>query len=105
MKNRTIGQLKNERKKRRLFILAVFAAVTIYLAIQFFLGDMGYMSYRKLAGFREGLHEEIAAIETRNDELRREVEGLRKDPEYIEKMARENLGMGRDGEMIFHFDE
>ena len=105
MKNRTVGQVKNERRKRGRFLFALFLAGSVYLAIHFIVGDMGYLSYRKLVAAREEIRDEIASIEMRNSNLRNEVDSLQKDPDYVEKMARENLGLGRDGEMIFHFDE
>ncbi len=105
MKNRTVRQVKSEQKKRSRFLFALFLAGLVYLAIHFILGEMGYLSYRKLVAAREDIREEIASIETRNKDLESEVEALQKNPDYIEKMARENLGLGRDGEMIFHFDE
>ncbi|NLE49380.1 MAG: septum formation initiator family protein [Sandaracinaceae bacterium] len=53
---------------------------------------------------------ERAAIESRNAELRerlreaaREVEALRSDPERLEALAREELGLLRDDEFLFLF--
>ena len=105
MKNRTVSQVRSEQKKRSRFLFALFLAGIVYLAVHFLLGDMGYLSYRQLVDAREDIQQEIVAIERRNDTLQGEADALQKDPEYIEKMARENLGLGREGEMIFHFDE
>jgi len=105
LKNRTVSQVRSEQKKRSRFLFALFLAGIVYLAVHFLLGDMGYLSYRQLVDAREDIQQEIVAIERRNDTLQGEADALQKDPEYIEKMARENLGLGREGEMIFHFDE
>lgn len=49
------------------------------------------------------LESDTADIEQANDELRREIWRLRNDLEYIEKIAREELGLARPGEVVFEF--
>lgn len=44
-----------------------------------------------------------AEVKAVNAKLRREIRRLRKDPEYIEKIAREELRMVRPGEVVFEF--
>jgi cell division protein FtsB len=67
------------------------------------LDDRGLPRYRLLK-------EELISIEAANDRLeaevrtlQREVEGLREDPRTIERVARDELGMVRDGELVFQF--
>lgn len=42
--------------------------------------------------------EELAA---KNADLREELRKLKDDPEYLEKVAREKMGLVRDGEVIY----
>jgi cell division protein FtsB len=56
----------------------------------------------------ERLHEELARLKTLNDDLeqdnsrlRREVEALKHDARYVERVAREELGLVQEDEVIF----
>lgn len=58
------------------------------------------------------LRRELGEVEHENDRMRREVqalardvESLRVDPEAIERIARDDLGMVREGEIVFQFAE
>lgn len=105
MRNRVRAQVRSEKKKKRALVLALFGLVLAYLVANFLLGDMGFLSYRRLTGARQKLRAEIGVIESRNDALQQEIEDLKKDPATIEKHAREDLGLGRKDELIFHFEK
>ncbi len=71
-----------------------------YLPLQFF-GEKGLTQYRRLK-------KELSEIKARNDRLagdiyqmRLEVRRLRDDDVALEKAARDDLGMVRQGELIF----
>jgi cell division protein FtsB len=53
----------------------------------------------------ERLVREIEIVEHKNAVLVREVQRLRSDLGYIEKIAREELGLVRPGEIVFEFAE
>src|ERR1019366_2898986 len=57
-----------------------------------------------------GLQRELDQVETENDELKRdvtrlriEVQQLRDDPAAVERIARDELGMVRNSEVVFQF--
>jgi cell division protein FtsB len=57
-----------------------------------------------------GLQHELDEVNTENDELRRDIarlrvesRRLRDDPEAIERIARDELGMVRKSEVVFQF--
>lgn len=84
------------------FALLMLAIVTVPLRI---LAEDGLPRYRALRAER-------ADLEAQNDRLRREVralqrsvESLRRDPSAIERLARDELGMVREGELIFQFPQ
>ncbi len=63
-----------------------------------------YPSYRDLRKFNRelvSLDESIRELEETNKNLRREIEALQEDRFYIEKVARENLGLIKPGEIIY----
>ena len=51
------------------------------------------------------LKDEIHRLEEQNRRLEKEIESLRNNPFYLEKVAREELGMSREGEVIYKFEE
>ena len=46
---------------------------------------------------------ELGALRAKQAELTRTVDRLRNDPLYIEKLAREEMGMVREGETVLKF--
>ncbi len=57
-----------------------------------------------------GLQKELADVEDENAELRREIDALhgrvarlRDDPGAVERIARDNLGLVRQTEVVFQF--
>ena len=84
------------------FGLLILSIVSVPLAI---LDEEGLPRYRALKG-------ELAEVDRVNGRLRREVEllhrevdALRTDPETIERIARDELGMIRDDELMFQFSQ
>lgn len=82
------------------FGLLLVSIVSVPLGI---LDEQGLPRYRALRAER-------AEVERTNDRLRREVhllerevQALRSDPNAIEQIARDELGMIRDDEMLFQF--
>ena len=78
-----------------LFLLAMMA-FTVW-------GDRGLQAMWRTQHELERLVREIEIIEQKNATLVREVQRLRSDLGYIEKIAREELGMVRPGEIVFEF--
>lgn len=84
------------------FGLLVIAIVVVPLQI---FDDQGLPRYRQL-------RRQLASEESENRQLRAEAEALheevmrlRQNPAAIESVARDDLGMVREGEIIFQFDE
>ncbi len=84
------------------FGLLVMAIVAVPLRI---LDPQGLPRYRALS-------EELVQIEGENERLEhevrdlgRDVDALRSDPAAVERIARDELGMVREGELIFQFPE
>ena len=78
-----------------LFLLGMMA-----LAIH---GDKGFLAMWEKQYELAVLESDTGDVEAANAELRREIWRLLNDLEYIEKIAREELGLARPGEMVFEF--
>ncbi len=45
--------------------------------------------------------QDIRTLQDKNEKLRQEVQLLQNDPIYLEKVAREKMGLIREGEMVY----
>ncbi|WP_202213190.1 septum formation initiator family protein [Methylacidimicrobium sp. AP8] len=53
---------------------------------------------------KEQIQRQVAAEQARNRELNLQLELLQSDPNYLTRIARDRLNMGKKGEIIFRFD-
>ena len=80
------------------------ALVALLLGFALF-GERGILHMLKLSGQKAGLTQKIAEFEAQNYDLRIEIAALRSDRRYIERIARTELGMVRDDELVFQFSD
>lgn len=64
-------------------------------------GDHGFLAMRRSQQEAGKLRQEIQKIDTENRQLAEHVKALRTDPLAIERVAREEMGLARPGELIF----
>jgi len=96
---------KNRKAVGRLAIL-VGGGLFVLGAIWFlFSGPAGIISMYRSGKELRRLQTEMACVHARIDSLTSEIDRLKSDTVYIEKMAREKLGMARPGEKIYKFIE
>ena len=60
-----------------------------------------FSKHQELKEKNEQLQAEIDALKDENTELVRERKLLEEDPVYLENVAREKMGLVRDGEVIY----
>ena len=78
-------------------LLAVFVAV---LLVHDVFGTHGFLAMRHKQQELQKVKSEIERLNTENSALEGEVKDLKTDPQTIEKIAREELGQARPGEVI-----
>jgi len=66
-------------------------------------GDRGLIYVYRKDKEREEYLAKIEELKKANQELMEEIDRLKNDKEYIEETARKELGMVRDGEVIYMF--
>ena len=89
---------------RRKALVVLFWFVALSLLFNSLFGDMGLIQ-----GFRQRhrvarLQEEVQTLRQANDRLATDINDLKHDPYRIEQIAREELGLGRPGEILFLFE-
>lgn len=85
-----------------LLISSVLLLVMLALAIG---GEDGFLTMWRMEREVERLAEEVRIIEQENRDLQREVWRLQHDMAYVERIARQELGFVRRGEIVFEFIE
>lgn len=80
-------------------VMAIMTVPTLVL------DEQGLPRYRRMrtevADLREANQELVREIA----QLKSEIEALRADPSYIERIARDELGMVREEEIVFQFPQ
>lgn len=99
-----MGQAETESSKsssRRLPIVPVLLALLL-LGFALF-GDRGILRALQAGRQKAALQEEVRQLEEANAVLRQEIESLRNDRRYLEAIARKELGMVKDDELVYQF--
>lgn len=83
-------------------VRSVTVAAVLFLVL--LLGTAGGRSWRDLErarGRQAELQAKLEETEARIDALERRIRRLRDDPLLVERLAREELGLAREGEVVF----
>ena len=79
--------------------------VTIVLVVDALVGDKGLLDTMRARRQYDVLASDLARKRQENAKLRDEIRRLTNDPAAIESLAREELGLMRDGEVLFIIKE
>jgi cell division protein FtsB len=85
----------------RRHLLKILGLALLALGVHDVFGSHGYLAMRRSQKELEQLRGEIERLNRENNELAEHVNALRTDPQTIERIAREEMGLARPGEMIF----
>ncbi len=89
-------------KKKGLLLFFLFSFLILgYLT---FFGEKGIFHLLRLQKELVRIQEANRKVEEENQRLREEVKRLQQDKRYIEEIARKELGMVKEGEMLYLFD-
>jgi cell division protein FtsB len=89
------------RKKRFLLVIVGFLVILGFLS---FFGEKGILHLLRLKKELAGIKEANQQMEVENQKLKEEVERLRHEKRYLEEIARKELGMVKEGEIIYQFE-
>jgi cell division protein FtsB/cell division protein DivIC len=88
-------------KKRILILVLLFFLILGFFT---FLGDKGILHLLRLQKELTRIKDANVKVEEENRKLREEVKRLQHEKRYIEEIARKELGMVKEGEIIYQFD-
>ena len=89
-------------RRRRILILMILSLLV--LGGLTFLGEKGIFNLLRLRKEVARIKERNLKLEEENQKLKEEVKRLQSDKRYIEEIARKELGMVKEGEIIYRFD-
>jgi cell division protein FtsB len=84
------------RNARQILALTLFA-----LFVHDIFGPHGFIAMRRTQKEIDQIHKQIVKMNIENKSLTDQVSSLKSDPKSIERIAREEMGLARPGEMIF----
>jgi len=93
--------LSSTSRKRALKALAVATLVVCSVVYGALHDDEGLMHVFRERSRLQDLSHSVASLRAQNDQLRAEIKALRQDPRAVERLAREDLGLSRAGEIVF----
>ena len=92
-----------QRWLERVLPLTILGLAVVAVPVMLF-SPAGLSRLRQLEQERERADHEISELSQRIRELRAEVAAVRQRPEAIERVARDELGLVRKTEVVFHFE-
>jgi len=95
--------LQARRKRRWGFYIISGVLLMGYFSYSFFFDTMGFMKYLDMKRTQSQIADEIKAIGKENASLRDDIDAVRHDRATVEGLARDRLGMVREGETVFLF--
>lgn len=93
----------SQPKKSQRLVLYISCALLVTLSLFTALGERGLLHLWRLWGEQKKLDETNFLLQKENETLRERIYRLRHDDQYLEKVAREDLGLVRPGEIIYRF--
>ncbi len=82
-------------------VVLLSCVLTLVFAIPFVFSDRGIAERQHARRRVEDLRTEIRQLEAENARLRGEIESVKKSTYAVERIAREDLGMSKKGEIVY----
>ncbi len=95
------------KRKKRSFLkfLLLVALFSVPLLAWLFFSKHGLLHLHRLELEKQEVIQRINRLSIENQALMDEIKRLRTDPEYIESVAREELGLVKKNDLIFRFTD
>lgn len=87
--------------KSRWKYVALLVLIILVITYYTVFGKRGVLELRKLERTLEEARAKTEEVKSENERLKQEIQRLQSDEQYIEKLARQELGLARKDEMIY----
>ncbi len=89
-------------QKKYIFFLSLFVSGMLLLAV---FGSRGLVQIYRLEEERNRIQMSNARLQEENRKIAEQVQRLRHNKEEVEKVAREELGLVKKGEIVYQFEK
>ena len=96
--------MKFSWRKYKIYLCGFFIFIFAMFLMTAF-GDKGLLTLNTMRSERDAIASEIRQLEVTQETMKEEIERLKTDRKYIASIAREELGMIGDSEVIYRFNE
>jgi cell division protein FtsB len=98
------GEVELSRRKRKLVKISLAALCILGPVIAWLgFGQYGFIHLYRVGKERQAYVQKIKKLTEENQALFDEIQRLRKDPKYVERVARKELGLLKENEVIYRF--
>lgn len=102
--NTIFGKKRSVRSEKKLLSVIIFSGLILLIIITFLSGPRGTLRLLREMQKKETLIQEIKQLESTRTVLDSTKKRLQNDPTYIEKIAREEYNMKREGEKVIKIE-
>jgi cell division protein FtsB len=99
------GRQEKEKRYPKGLFWVVILPVLFFLIIWSMIGPFGIWKLAKIKNRRDQLIVENMNKAKANADIEKDIKGLKTDPDYQEKIIRKELGMVRNGEIVYEFTD
>jgi len=86
------------KRAANIFLYSFLLGLLIYLLYDIFLGDYSFSQQAELEELVNIKEEELSKISNENQNIKTEIQFIKDNDDYLELIAREELGLVREGE-------
>jgi cell division protein FtsB len=96
-----LGEGKRKLVTVSVAALCIFGPVIAWLGF----GQHGFIHLYRVGKERQAYEQRIQKLKEKNQALFDEIQRLRTDPKYVEQVARKELGLVKENELIYRFKD
>ena len=86
----------------KILVFVIIAIIGLVGYVSLF-GNEGWFAYRRLSQAETRMQQEISELNLKNHQLASEIYRLKHDRDYMERVVRHELEMGKPDELVFKF--
>ncbi len=104
MSSRRRKEVETKKRRKRTVMFTCGILIIIYLFLLVIFGENSFLRYVKLKSIKTDIQVETRGIKRQNEDIKKQINIIKKDPVYLEELARKH-GLTRDDEIVFEFGD